>query len=43
MSRQLPDFSTVDFDAVSPGAPVDPVIPGWDTPEGIPHRARLRG
>ena len=40
MSRHAPDFSTIDFDSVAASPPADPVIPGWDTPEGIPHRAR---
>ncbi len=38
--KHLPDFSTIDFDSINASPPPDPVIPGWDTPEGIPHRAR---
>ena len=38
--RHLPDFSAIDFDSVTAKPLPDPVIPGWDTPEGIPHRAR---
>ena len=38
--KHLPDFSSIDFDSVQTSVAVDPVIPGWDTPEGIPHRAR---
>ncbi len=41
MSRHLPDFASLDFDAV-PGdtaAPAAPAGQTWDTPEGIPHRS----
>jgi methylmalonyl-CoA mutase len=40
MTRRLPDFSTLDFDAVR-GIATRHVGPGdtWDTPEAIPHRA----
>ena len=33
--KHLPDFSALDFDSVTVAPAVDPVIPGWDTPEGI--------
>jgi len=40
--KRLPDFSTLDFDAVREGAPAPRAAPDpgstWDTPEGIPHR-----
>src|SRR4051812_31639297 len=41
MSRHLPDFAALDFDAIqSPAPPPAPAdLPaGWDTPEGIPHK-----
>jgi methylmalonyl-CoA mutase len=43
MSRRLPDFSTLDFDALHAKVPATPSVPsapsaGWDTPEGIPHQ-----
>ena len=40
MSRRLPDFAALDFDAVRTQVPLPPVDhrQGWDTPEGIPHR-----
>ena len=40
MSRRLPDFAALDFDAVRAKVPLPPVDgrPGWGTPEGIPHR-----
>ncbi len=43
MTRRLPDFTALDFDAVPTGttrdAPSPFAEPAWDTPEGIPHRA----
>jgi methylmalonyl-CoA mutase len=36
----LPDFAALDFDAITPTPARDPVTPGWDTPENIPHKAR---
>jgi methylmalonyl-CoA mutase len=40
MTRALPDFSTIDFDAVHAraGRPRGTTPHGWDTPEGIPQR-----
>ncbi|MBX3211304.1 MAG: methylmalonyl-CoA mutase [Labilithrix sp.] len=40
MTRRLPDFASLDFDAIrAPEAPApDASAPGWNTPEGIPHR-----
>jgi len=42
MSRHLPDFSTLDFDAIKSAAETSPAEPmaTWDTPEEIPHRAK---
>ncbi len=41
---RLPDFGSLDYDAIRvPGEPAASAMgaaPGWDTPEGIPHRAR---
>ena len=37
MTRHLPDFSTLDFDAVKAPASSAPTTITWDTPEGIPH------
>ncbi|HEU4537899.1 MAG TPA: methylmalonyl-CoA mutase family protein, partial [Polyangiaceae bacterium] len=41
MSRHLPDFAALDFDAIDAGPP--PTAPAaattWDTPERIPHRS----
>ncbi len=34
----LPDFGSLDFDAVTPTATAAPSLTTWDTPEGIPHR-----
>ena len=34
----LPDFATLDFDAVKSGAPPGANSDTWDTPEHIPHR-----
>jgi methylmalonyl-CoA mutase len=42
MKHRLPAFATLDFDAIQAGAKRDAASgarPGWDTPEGIPHRA----
>jgi methylmalonyl-CoA mutase len=40
MTRRLPDFATLDFDAIHVGAPSASHAPAtWDTPEGIPHRS----
>ena len=40
MSRALPDFSKIDFDAVQAGAPLDGAgsAEPWQTPEGIPQQ-----
>src|SRR5262245_12874677 len=40
MSRRLPDFSTLDFDALHAKAPAAGPAwsEGWDTPEAIPHQ-----
>ncbi|AKU96647.1 Methylmalonyl-CoA mutase [Labilithrix luteola] len=39
MTQKLPDFSTLDFDAVPSGKAASPAISTWDTPEGIPTRS----
>ena len=39
MTRKLPDFASLDFDAIPVGATSPPPKETWDTPEGIPHRA----
>ncbi len=39
MSHKLPDFASIDFDAVTAApSPVTAAVQ-WDTPEGIPHRS----
>jgi methylmalonyl-CoA mutase len=40
MTRRLPDYASLDFDAIAtPAATTPPAAPPaqWDTPEGIPH------
>jgi methylmalonyl-CoA mutase len=41
MKQGLPAFANLDFDAIHAGAKREAGAnrPGWDTPEGIPHRA----
>jgi methylmalonyl-CoA mutase len=43
MTRRLPDYANLDFDAVGAAAPASSSPPAalatWDTPEGIPHRS----
>jgi methylmalonyl-CoA mutase len=40
MTRSLPDFAALDFDAIPTAAPAaaPPAEGAWDTPEGIPHK-----
>jgi methylmalonyl-CoA mutase len=40
MTRRLPDFAGLSYDAVPTPAASAAAGPTWDTPEGIPHRAR---
>src|ERR1700760_2619988 len=41
MSRHLPDFAAIDFDAFHANLPHTAIDPSatWDTPEAIPHKA----
>ncbi len=39
MSRKLPDFASLDFDAIATVPAAAAAAVQWDTPEGIPHRS----
>ncbi len=40
MTRRLPDFAALDFDAANTSPVATTPGPTWETPEGIPHRAQ---